>query len=237
MNFAMAAAEEVLMRCISKAAMDSMVAHIVGTPGGLDARIIIPHPAFDDAMGEEVVQLTDSPRNAIPFAYAAFLARNLGLSIDEEIVQIARVGRTKLSTWPRFLYQPKFGGVVRPGQTYVLADDVVSTAGTCAALRSYIARNGGHVIFATALANSIGKNQGFSVTKQIVNQLAVDFGPELNQFWTETIGHDIHCLTEAEAAFLLRELSNVEQAKGCPRGPELLQRLRGKLDAAAAKEG
>jgi hypothetical protein len=234
MHFTMGAAEEVVKRCVTKSAMDSLIAHTIA--GGLDARIIVPHPAFDDANGEAIVSKNDVPINALPFAYSAFLQRTLGCEPDEDIVQIARVGRTKLSKWPRFLYQPTFGGVVRPGQSYIIADDVISTGGTFAALRSYIVRNGGSVVFATALANATGKNQEFSISKQTVNYLMQSFGPGLHEFWTETVGHDIRCLTETEGNFL-REWSDAEQTKGCARGDELLQRLRGELDEAATKKG
>ena len=54
LNFAMGCAEEVLARCISKQTMDAMIAHVIGTPGGLNARIIMPHPPFDDANGEDI---------------------------------------------------------------------------------------------------------------------------------------------------------------------------------------
>lgn len=233
-HFSMAAAEETVGRCVSKAVKDSLIAHTI--VGGLDASILVPHPAFDDESGGELFSTSETPRNALPFAYAAYLSRTLGCPIDEEIVQIARIGRTKLTKWPRYLFQPSFGGVVRPNQTYIIADDVVSTGGTMAALRSYIIRNGGHVVFATALANGTGKNQAFSITEQTVNLLLVAFGDGLDEFWTETIGHGIGCLTETEGAFL-REWSDEQQASGCVAGPNLLQRIRDQLDQAAAKNG
>lgn len=235
MHFTMGAAEEVVRRCLTVEARDKIVAYTIGRHG-LDARIVIPHPPFDDTNGDAIVSPSDVPINALPFAYAAYLSRTIGCPIDREIVQNARVGRTKLTKWPRYLFQPQFGGVVRPRQAYILVDDVVSTGGTFAALRSYIVRNGGRVVFATALANGTGQHQEFAVSKQTVNLLLQFFGGELDQFWTETIGHGIGCLTEPEARFL-GEWSNEQEAEGCPRGPELLQRLRAKLDEAAAKQG
>ncbi len=232
-HFSMEAAKEVVLRSTDKAALDSIIAHTIAL--GINARILVPHPSFDDDSGEDQVSKTTVPKNALPFAYAAYLSRNLGCPIDEELVQIGRVGRTKLPKWARFLYQPIFGGVVPRGQTYILADDVCSTGGTFCALRSYIVRNGGRVVFATAMANGIGRNQPFSIEEQTVNQLMRSFGAELDEFWTATIGHGITCLTEAEGRFL-SEWSDAEQAKGCPAGPELLRRLRGQLDEAAAKD-
>jgi hypothetical protein len=234
-QFSTQAAEEVLRRCIRKSTVDSLIAHTIA--GGLDAKIIMPHPAFDDISGgEQLVSKTTIPRNALPFAYAAFLKRTLGCQVDEEIVQIARVGRTNLSKMPRFLFQPSFGGAVRAGQTYILADDVVSTGGTFAALRSYIMRNGGSVVFATVIANGNGENQPLSIEKQTINRLVQSFGEGLDLFWTETIGHGISCLTEVEGQYLV-EWSNAKQAEGCRAGEPLLQRLRDRIDAAAAKNG
>lgn len=235
LQFSMHVAKDVLKDLISVDARDKLVAYTIAH-GGIGARILVPHPAFDDVTGEAGVSKTSIPRNALPFAYAAYLKRTLGGELETEIVQIARVGRTKLSKWSRFLYQPSFGGVVRPGQAYILADDVVTTGGTLAALRSYIVRNGGRVVFATAIAHRDGTHQRFAISEQTVNRLLEEFGPDLDQVWTETIGHGIRCLTEAEGKFL-GECADAELAEGCPRGHELLQRLRGHLNAAAAKNG
>ena len=63
------------------------------------------------------------------------------------------------------------------------------------------------------------------------------FGKGFNEFWTGTIGHDIRYLTEAEGAYLEEWSDDAEATKGCSTGSELLQRLRDKLDEAAAKNG
>jgi hypothetical protein len=234
-QFAMGAAEQVVNRCISKRTVDLLVAHTISR--GINSRIVFPHPAFDDEAGEDVVSKTYIPRNALPFAYRAYLSRILGCPVDDGVIQIARVGRTKLNKWDRFLYQPMFGGVVRAGQTYIIADDVACTAGTFASLASYITRNGGRVVFATVLASGSGKDLPFPITEQTVNQLVRSFGPELDRFWTETVGHGITCLTEAEGKFL-REWSDAERSKGSlDAGAAMLRRLRDRLDAAAAKNG
>lgn len=224
------AADVVVQRSLARSTIDSIVAHVVVS--GLNGRIIMPHPAFDDEDGIKCLSHGDRPNNAIPFAYANYLSALTGLPVDEEIVQAARVGRTKLGKCARFLYQPTFGGAVRLDQPYIIVDDAVTTAGTMAALRSYIVRNGGTVIFATALASSTGKNRPFAVRPETVQVLTDAYGGGLNPFWVETVGHEVQCLTEVEG-LTLGEYSDAEQKEGCPRGDALLQRLRARIDAAA----
>lgn len=233
-SFDMNAAVDVVARCISKSASDRIVSYVLG--GGRDAIIVMPHPAFDDDEGAASVSTSDTPLNAIPFAYAGYLCKTTGCSVDEELVQSARVGRTKLSKWARFIYQPSFGGAVRTDRPYIIADDVTTTAGTMAALRSYIVRNGGHVLFCTALANQSGREQLFSITPEtqlvLKDALGVDFEP----YWLETVGHSLECLTEFEGRFL-RGWCDEQAKQGHTGGDKLLQRLRDRIDEAAATCG
>lgn len=227
-GFDMEAAYEVVQRCLTKVACDSIVAHVIA--GGLNARIVMPHPDFDDEEGGSPERgLT----NAIPFAYADSLHALTGRPIDQEIVQSARVGRTKLSKMQRFLYQPSFGGAVRTDEPYILVDDVATTGGTLAALRSYIIRNGGQVLFATVLANHSAKNQPFPISVETHRVLTNRFGIDFEPFWRETIGHEATCLTEFEGR-ALGDWCNEQAADGDGGGKPLLHRLRARLDAVAA---
>ena len=230
-EFDIGAAFEVVERTVRQDTLDSIIAHVVSL--GINCRIIMPHPAFDDDDGAGHA-VADRPRNAIPFAYANYLSKLISRPVDEEIVQIARVGRTKLAKWPRFLCQPSFGGAVRVDEPYIIVDDAVTTAGTFAALRSYIVRNGGSVIFTTALANSTGVNCQLAIGPEIHKVLLEAFGNGFEPFWFNTIGHQVGCLTEAEAQFL-RENADVWKSEGCVVGDELLQRLRDRIDEAATK--
>ena len=233
LRYDMDAAVTLVEQCVSRVGMDKIIAHVIG--GGRNARLVLPHPAFDDEDGADG-SLGTHPTNALPFAYAAYLKVHTGCEVDEEIVQTARVGRTKLTRWPRFLYQPSFGGAVRNGQPYIIVDDVVTTGGTFAALRSYIIRNGGSVLFGSAIANSSGNHQRFSMTENSRNVITQALGGGLEPFWLATVGHELKCLTEAEAKFL-GNWCHEEQAKGSPSADELLQRLRAEFDSAASKQG
>lgn len=226
-EFDLEAAFDVVERTVSQAALDTIVAHVIAA--GCKARIVMPHPEFDDEDNPGAAGLT----NAIPFAFAKYLKDVTGRAIDEEIAQVARVGRTKLTKWQRFLYQPSFGGAIRTDEPYLLIDDAVSTAGTLAALRSYIVRNGGSVVCSTALANALGKNQPFQITLETSNDLIQAYGDGFEPYWRETFGHDVSCLTETEGRFL-RTWCDEKENEGVGTGDPLLQRLRAKLDSVAA---
>jgi len=233
-EFDMPAAVTAMERCLDEPALDRIADAFLSTP--TTPRLVLPHPAFDDddAIGRQE-PVADRPTNAIPFAYANYLAETMGCEVDEQIVQRARVGRTKLTTWSRFLWQPSFTGEVVRGQPYIIVDDVVSTGGTFAALRSYIVENGGQVVLTTALANRSGQDQKFEIDRATYDVLLSRCGGQLDSFWRETIGYDAHCFTDREGRFLLREADDFRSAFGCRAGDEILQRIRDRLAEAAAK--
>ena len=197
-------------------------------------RIVFPHLRFDD---DEIAGAQDPtrqlPTNALPFAYAKYLGDNLGCAIDEGIIQIARVGRTVLSNFARFLYQPDFAGDVERGHAYLLVDDVVTMAGGLAALRSYIIRNGGNVIGVSVLANSKGCYQRFPIADECLNVLRSLYGRELEVLWVGAIGHELNCLTEREGEFLMQWGRDRQVRDGVGTGTELLHCLRTRLNKAA----
>jgi hypothetical protein len=194
-----------------------------------------PHPAFDD---EHAVGYSEEskyvPTNGLPFSYAGYLAEVLRCGKSSDIVQSARVGRTKLTRWLRFLCQPHFTGEVAQDSAYILLDDVAATAGTIAALRSYIVGNGGTVVGATCLAHKDGKKQKFAVAPETIDMLLSLYGSELESFWARKIGHEIHCVTEIEGKFLVWWATEREKHDGWSRGDQLLLGLGDKLDQAAA---
>ncbi len=97
--------------------------------------IASPHPSFDDEdLVDHDAARRAAPRNALPFAYAARLRIMLNGIEDTEIVQGARVGRTKLPRFPKFLFQPHFIGDVTGERPYIIVDDTVGLGGTLAAL-------------------------------------------------------------------------------------------------------
>lgn len=192
--------------------------------------IVMPFPEFDAGAGE--VEAGSPITNALPFAYARSLAAELGCEIDYEIIESARVGRTKLTTFERFLWQPKFSGPVKQDHAYILIDDVCTMCGTFATLRSYIVEHGGTVIAVSALAQGSGSHVQFPIAKPTVRMLLQLYGWEICDFWKQEIGHDIECLTEAEGLRLAGWFrQNVEKDR---TGTHALQCLRDRFAEAKA---
>jgi hypothetical protein len=154
----------------------------------------------------------------------------LEAEIDGEIVQRARVGRTVLTPFPRFLWQPSFDGAVRPDVAYIIVDDVLTLGGTTAALRSHIVNNGGTVAAYTALAHKSGHSQPLALSEQTWQQLCSLYGNELGSFWEREIGHHARNLSEAEGSYLAKWGFGQDRS-----GAPLLECLRSRLAEAAAK--
>lgn len=201
--------------------------------GGKRPIIVSPHPSFDD---EDVIDC-DAPfrvsaRNAIPFALAAKLRISLNGLENVEIKQGARVGRTKLPRFPKFLFQPHFVGEVATDRPYILVDDNVGLGGTLASLYSHIANHGGTVIGVATLAHSTGRDVPLALTVQTRDALYETYGHEVTALWKEKVGHEPTCLTEGEGGFLVDWQSSPEDRKR-PAG-ERLHALRTRLDRARA---
>jgi hypothetical protein len=191
---------------------------------------VVPHPPFDDARADGADLIgRRGVKNALPVQYMVRLSVELEAEIDTQIVQKSRVGRTKLRQFPRFLWQPCFDGAVRQDAAYILVDDVLTTGGTLAALRSHILRAGGKVAAITTLAHGSGDSRELALSGPTWHALKAEFGIEINTFWRREIGHDADCLTEAEASILLKWRAG----DGPWDAP--LQRLRDRLAQAAAK--
>ena len=224
------AATEIVQAIVTGPRYDAIVESVIKAG---DAKIIIsyPHPAFENGYqnGDPERHVT----NALPFVFAEFLAERLDAQVDENIEQIAKIGRTKMDRWQRFLYQPCFRGDVAPGAHYIIVDDVVTLGATFAALRSHIVSNGGIICAVAALAHKDGVNQPFPILAPTIDDLRDLYGDGLFEEWKETIGHDVQKLTQPEGSFLC-EWGRDQERKGVIRGRPLLQRVRTRLDQAAS---
>ncbi|MCK1393681.1 phosphoribosyltransferase [Bradyrhizobium sp. 1] len=198
---------------------------------GVPLVCVVPHPPFDDIHADGADLIRRGVKNVLPFQYMARLSVLLDAEMDAQIVQKSRVGRTKLKDFPRFLCQPCFDGAVRQNAAYILVDDVVTTGGTLAALRSHIIRGGGSVVAVTTLAHGSGQWRDLALSDGTWNELQQAFGSGLDDFWRKEIGHDAKRLTDAEGSILLRWHSKSVAGNG--RAP--LQCLRDRLAEAAAK--
>ena len=98
-----------------------------------------------------VYAIEDMGINRIPAVFSEVLGERLGLSINEEIVQINRVGHTGASGYHRLAFPALFDGDVQNGKTYLLLDDFVGQGGTLANLKGHIESKGGRVVLAATL--------------------------------------------------------------------------------------
>ena len=178
---------------------------------------VVPMPAFMDR------PTSGHNHNRIPWAYAAYLANRLGGKVGYEIVQKARVGRTYLTEFQGFVWQPSFTGGVERDAAYIVADDVLNRGATLASMRSYIVSQGGTVCAISALAHGTGSDRPLALTAQTCKRLVEFFGEDLRSFWEREIGHDALCLTDTEGRFLVR------WAEKQGLGPPILQQLRDRL--------
>jgi hypothetical protein len=196
----------------------------------MPALVVFPHPEFDS--GDPVDPGAERPKNALPFAFANYMAEDLGCDVDEAIIEVNRPGRTELGLFPRLLWQPRFEGEVRRDRAYILVDDVVTLGGTLAALRSYIVAGGGTVIAASALANTYGRHQKFGIADDTVRVLKSKYGTEFDDLLKEEVGHDSKSLTEVEGQALSDW--HDDECRDCGPGDRALQRLRDRFSKAAA---
>ena len=140
--------------------------------------------------------------NVIGPMLSQWMGIRLDLSVDDNIVQINRVGHTGSTGWHRMAHQALFAGAVIPGQTYWLADDFIGQGGTMANLRGYIEANGGRVAGYTALT---GRQDSalIGLTKETLSALRQKHGT-LENWWESQYGFGFDRLTESEARYLLR---------------------------------
>ncbi|MFP5518067.1 MAG: phosphoribosyltransferase [Alphaproteobacteria bacterium] len=161
--------------------------------------------------------------NAIPDAMALELGRRLDLEVDAEgINQINIVSHTRANGFHRLATPAAFDGPVVEGRSYFLVDDHVGLGGTLANLKGHIEVNGGRVVGATCLTESVGSHV-LALTETTLEALRRQHGKELEEFWVEEVGHALECLTEAEGGYLRRSAT--------------LDRIRNQMAKAATRHG
>ncbi len=143
-------------------------------------------------------------RNAIPSAMADILGKVLGIEVDLDIMQSAKVGRTVQDGFGRLANQPGFDGPVRNDKPYLIMDDTLTQGGTLANLKGYIENRGGEVLAATALT---GKQYSakIAIDSSTLEQLRDQYdGTGLEAWWHNRFGYGFDSLTESEGRYLLR---------------------------------
>lgn len=154
----------------------------------------------------------DDPKNVIPIWFARNVAYELGLEVSQDIFQDDRAHRTNRGGFYRLANQTTFHGTVYEGQTYLIADDVLTMGGTAASLRNFIEANGGKVIGFCILADSdpvrkrtrdLGPQMyDLRASQDVVEGLRKKHGRELEQFLKRNCGICFNSLTRQEADFI-----------------------------------
>ncbi|WP_257621847.1 LPD38 domain-containing protein [Aeromonas hydrophila] len=143
-------------------------------------------------------------RNAIPSAMADTLGKVLGIEVELDIMQSAKVGRTTQDGFGRLANQPSFDGPVRKDKPYLIMDDSLTQGGTLANLKGYIENRGGEVLAATALT---GKQYSakIAIDSSTLEQLRDQYeGTDLEAWWHNRFGYGFDSFTESEGRYLLR---------------------------------
>lgn len=142
-----------------------------------------------------------SGRNALPFAYAQYIADALGMDVDDTIVQTVKAGHTGSDAWHRLTHRAQFEGDVEDGKEYILVDDHITQGGTINELRSYIENNGGKVVAVAALTASKG-SAILSPSKEIIDELKARY-PDIDQLLRDAdIAGSVDAITNSEAEYI-----------------------------------
>jgi hypothetical protein len=136
--------------------------------------------------------------NAIPQVLAQACAMLFDGEADTDIVQISRVFHTGADPMERMATRAEFEGLVSPGRSYVLIDDVTTMGGTLAELGNFIQSNGGNVRSALVLVNA-GRLKSLRADPAQVRKLESRFKNEIE----EILGVKPTALTANEANYLI----------------------------------
>jgi hypothetical protein len=158
-----------------------------------------------------IVQVDRQHYNAIPVAFAALLARELGAKLWLDICQINKVDHTKADAVDRMKNQPCFGGRVPKGKC-LICDDVVTYGASLANLRGFLVNGGARVIAASTIGAAYGSTK-LSPDTNLIHNLQRNYGRELEEF-TAALGFRSECFTSREAYFLAG-LRTTERLRNC----------------------
>ncbi|HWK44928.1 MAG TPA: phosphoribosyltransferase [Stellaceae bacterium] len=139
-------------------------------------------------------------RNKLPQAYAKTLGDQLGLQVDNDIIQANSPQRTGQDGVYRLTNRSAFDGEVTPGADYLIADDHITQGGTLADLKGYIESQGGIVIGATTLTGK-AYSAKLAPSAEALAGLRSDH-PDLEPAFQQQQGVGYDGLTHSEARYL-----------------------------------
>jgi len=89
-----------------------------------------------------------STNNMLPLA----LANHIGLTVCLTVKCINSKQRKNLSAIERILHKPNFYGYIKPNESYILIDDIITQGGTISSLIKFVVESGGYVCAVVAVA-------------------------------------------------------------------------------------
>jgi hypothetical protein len=146
-----------------------------------------------------VIQVDQGHYNALPVAFAAVLAKQIGAKLWLDVCQINKVNRTGADALERLRSQPVFGGNAPNGRCLV-CDDVVTFGASLANLRGFLIATGAEVAAATAIGAAYGSTK-LAPERSFIKNLRERYAGEL-ETQTAKLGFQSDCLTAREAYFL-----------------------------------
>lgn len=151
--------------------------------------------------------------NALAISYAQWLSHELDWPVETRAFQEKTVSRDREKAWVRIANRCDFYGEIDKQAAYVIVDDVITTGGTLADLRSFILRKGGRVIGMSAIAARDGTWQRIRLGDDTRAKLERHYGRDLSEFCREYLGFPHECLTDGEASHFLGCSGYVELRK------------------------
>jgi orotate phosphoribosyltransferase-like protein len=142
-------------------------------------------------------------KNMLARTAAVYLGEQLGLEVDDKIVEMPGKSRRLMDKFERIFNTPDYAGEVQKGRAYIAVDDMITTGGTLSSLRSYIDEQGGRFLFSCSMASVDGKNTTLNPQPSQIEELSNKLSKHM-QKWLENVADvKLPTLTRAETAFLL----------------------------------
>lgn len=150
-----------------------------------------------------VAPFKPTSQNMLARAAAVHLGKELGLEVDDSIIETDEISRKKLTKLGRIFNPAKFQGESKEGRWYIAVDDNMVSGSTFADLRSHLVQHGSRFAFACALSTPGGESPFVNVEKGQLESLSNDLSKSVRGWLKNVAGVGIQGLTRMEAAVLL----------------------------------
>jgi len=149
--------------------------------------------------------------NMIPLACAVYIESKLNLinvTVDKNIVQSLRVGRTNKDGWYRLANPPGFSGKVKKNSKIIIIDDNITQGGTFVVLKAHIEKQGGIVIGAYALTGKQFSSK-LKISEETLCDLRKDY-EQLEKWWEKEFKYNFSHFTESEGKYIINSKKSDE---------------------------